>query len=72
MSMEPIKNYKGAIVCKGDPATGEIESFYKHSREITVLDIGRQFTIERQGVRTIITRTSDTTRFDVTSYDIAV
>lgn len=54
--MEDIRDCKGRLVCKVEPNDGFIESAYKRQITQTRLPIGGDFTIERDGIRTIITR----------------
>ena len=68
--METFRDCKNRIACKGDAATGLVESLYKGFETSTELSIGSVFTIKRDGVVTKITRVS-TTAFHVESYDLA-
>lgn len=54
--MEDIRDCKGHLVCKAEPIDGLIESSYKKQTTRTLLPIGGVFIIERDGVRTTITR----------------
>ena len=54
--MEDIRDCKGRLVCKVEPNNGFIEAAYKRQITRTRLSIGEDFTIERDGIRTIITR----------------
>ena len=68
--METIRDCKNRIACKGDAATGLVESHYKGFEASTQLSVGASITIRRDGVITKITRVS-TTAFQVESYDLA-
>ena len=68
--METFRDCKNRIACMGDAATGLVESLYKGCKTGTHLSVGAEFTIERDGVVTKITRVS-TTAFHVESYDLA-
>jgi len=68
--VETFRDCKNRIACKGDAATGLVESLYKGCKTGTRLSVGAEFTIERDGVVTKITRVS-TTAFHVESYDLA-
>lgn len=69
--MEDICDCKGYLVCKAEPSDGFIESSYKRQTTKTQLAIGGNITIERDGVRTIITR-RDSTELDVESKELAM
>lgn len=65
--MEVIRDCKGRVACKGDAATGDVESAYKGHKTRTRLSIGEVFTIERDDIITKVTRIS-TTAFRVESH----
>ena len=67
--MEEIRDCKGRLVCKGDAQTGEIESIYKGNRTRTCLAVGKSFIVQRDGITTEITRTSNSS-LQVQSCDI--
>lgn len=56
--MEEIRDCKGRLACEADAATGLIETLYKGYRTRTKIPIGGTFTIEREGIVTIISRIS--------------
>lgn len=58
------------IVCYADGVTGEIWHEYRKVKTKTTVPIGGTFSVEREGVMTILTRTG-APEFDVTSYKIA-
>ncbi len=62
---------KNRLVCKGDPVSGFVESIYKGHKTSTFLEPGEVFVIERQGVVTNISRTTDK-KFVVESYSQAL
>lgn len=64
--MEPIRDCLGRVVCKAIADTGNIEIVYRDLRICITLLVGNSYTIERQGVVTLITRESDVT-FSVSS-----
>ena len=68
--METFRDCKNRIACKGDAATGLVESLYKGVKTRTELSVGAAFTVERDDVVTKITRIS-TTAFRAESYDLA-
>lgn len=57
--MQELRDCKGRIACMGNAATGLVECLYKGHRTRTRLDVGDKFTVEREGIETIITRVSD-------------
>ena len=57
--MQELRDGKGRIACMGNAATGLVECLYKGHRTRTRLDVGDNFTVEREGIETIITRVSD-------------
>ncbi len=56
--MKEIRDCKGHLVCKAEPTDGFIEAAYRHQVTKTLLPIGGVFTIERDGIITIIKRSS--------------
>ena len=68
--METIRDCKNRVACKGDAATGLVESQYKGFETSTQLSIGAAVTFKRDGVITKVTRVSDTA-FLVESYYLA-
>ena len=69
--MDDIRDCAGHLMCKGDAKTGLVSSSYKGHRTTAHLAVGETFTVERNDIRTEITRTDDTT-FKVDSHPIAV
>lgn len=65
--METFRDCKNRVACKGDAATGLVESLYKGCETSTQLPIGAVFTVKRDGVITKVTRVS-ATAFQVESY----
>ena len=65
--MEDIRDCRGRLTCKGDAATGFVESVYHGVKFCTTLSVGAEFAVEREGVVTIITRTTDSA-FRIVSY----
>ncbi len=65
--MEEIRDCKNRLACKGDAATGFVELVYKGQRIMTVLSVGAEITIEREGVVTVIQRITDSS-FHIDSY----
>jgi hypothetical protein len=65
--MKEIRDCKGRLACKGDAATGLIESMYRGQKTQTILAVGAYLIIERDGVVTVITRIS-LTAFKVESH----
>lgn len=57
--MQELRDCKGRIACMGNAATGLVECRYKGHRTRTRLDVGDNFTVEREGIETTITRISD-------------
>ena len=57
--MQELRDCKGRIACMGNAATGLVECLYKGHKTRTHLGIGDDFTIEREGIETIITRVSN-------------
>lgn len=57
--MEVIRDVKGRVVCKGDPALGMIETRYCKFAVKTILGKGESISIERDGIVTQIIRTND-------------
>ena len=57
--MQELRDCKGRIACMGNATTGLVECLYKGHRTRTRLDVGDNFTVEREGIETIITRVSD-------------
>ncbi len=58
---ERITDYKGRLACLYDSETGHIESSYKGYRTSTNLEIGAEFSIQRDDAVTIVTRISKST-----------
>lgn len=56
--VKEIRDCKGRIACKGDAATGVIETLYKGCKTRSRLPVGEDFIIEREGIRTTVTRIS--------------
>ena len=56
--MQDIHDCKGHLVCKGEPTSGLVEAIYKRQLTMTHLGIGGEFIVEREGIRTIVTRKS--------------
>lgn len=56
--MIPLYDCLGRLACMGNPKTGQLECRYKGHKTIVILALGETFTIERQGVVTIVTRNS--------------
>ena len=56
--MMEFRDSLGRLACTGDPETGLVECKYKRQTSSAVLQIGESFTVERDGVITIITRNS--------------
>lgn len=69
--MEDIRDCRGHLVCKAEPSEGFIESTYKRQTTKTRLPIGGNITIERDGVRTTITR-RDSTELNIDSKELAM
>ncbi|KPU44493.1 hypothetical protein OXPF_19870 [Oxobacter pfennigii] len=57
--MEDIRDCKGRIACKVNAATGLVEVVYKRCKTSTQIPAGGTLRIERDGVVTIVTRSSD-------------
>ena len=57
--MKEIRDCKGRLVCKAEPTDGLVETAYKHQVTKTRLPIGGVFTIERDGIRTVIKRSGN-------------
>ncbi len=68
--MQDIRDCEGHLVCRLEAHSGFVESMYKRQKTITTLPVSSSITIERDGVRTTVTRLSES-RFDVESYRIA-
>lgn len=64
--MELIRDCLGRVVCKGDASSGFIEIRYRGLTVQAILAIGNSYTVERENIVTIITRTSKL-RFSVSS-----
>lgn len=64
--MEQIRDCIGRLACMFDSATGLLEQAHKGCKTRTTLHPGDTFTIEREGIQTIITRTG-TSAVKVTS-----
>ncbi len=69
--MEDIRDCKGRLVCKAEPTDGTIEAAYKRQLTKTTLAVGAEFVIEREGVRTTVTRKSNSEN-NVDSYEFPV
>ena len=69
--MIPLHDCLGRLACMGNPNTGFVECVYKGHKTSTKLEIGESFTVERQNVVTVITRTPNN-RFDVCSHKSTV
>lgn len=57
--MTDIRDCRGHLVCKAEPEHGLVEAVYKRQLTKTTLAVGGEFTVEREGVRTIVTRKSN-------------
>ena len=57
--MDVIRDSRGRVVCKGDPAVGIIETRYCKFSVKTSLGKGESMAIERDGLITTIIRTND-------------
>ena len=57
--MEILRDCIGRIACKGDAATGLIETLYKGHKTRTMIPIGEKFIIEREDTVTTVTRISN-------------
>ena len=68
--MIPLYDCIGRMACKGNPMTGFVECLYKGNKTSTVLAIGDSFTVERQGIVTVVTRIEQS-QFDVSSHKAA-
>ncbi len=68
--MDEIRDCRQRLVCRADAKTGQVEQGYKQCFTRTKLPIGGQFSIERDGALTVITRVS-TTAFFVESHLLA-
>ena len=66
--MENIRDCKGHLVCKVEPSSGSVEAVYKKQLTATTLAVGAMFIIERDGVRTTLTRKSNM-EINVDSYE---
>lgn len=69
--MEDIRDCKGRLVCKIEPSDGSIESAYKRQITKTRLPIGVDFIVERNGIRTVITR-FNANEINVVSQDLSM
>ena len=69
--MEYIRDCKGRLVCKIEPFDDFIESAYKRQITKTRLPIGGDFIVERDGIRTIVTR-YNINEIDVESQDLTM
>ncbi len=58
--MDEIRDCRQRLVCRADAKTGQVEQGYKQCFTRTKLPIGGQFSIERDGALTVITRVSTT------------
>lgn len=67
--MQDIHDCKGHLVCKGEPINGLVEAVYKRQLTKTHLGVGGEFTIEREGIRTVVTRKSRS-EFKIDSYEL--
>ncbi len=65
--MEIIRDYKGRIVCKANASDGHIEIKYRSLTIRATVGIGDTYTVEREGIITEVTRTSES-HFSVSSY----
>lgn len=54
--MIPIHDCLGRLACMACRETGLIECLYKGHKTSMILAIGETFTVERQGIVTVITR----------------
>lgn len=68
--MEDIRDCNGHLVCKAEPSSGNVEAAYKRQLTKTTLAVGAKFIIERDGVRTTLTRKSNT-KISVDSYEFS-
>lgn len=69
--MEDIRDCSGHLMCRGDARTGFVSSLYKGHRTTAHLAVGETFTVERNDIKTEITRIDDST-FKVKSFQKAV
>jgi len=65
--VEILRDCIGRIACKGDAATGLVETLYKGHRTRTKIPIGEKFIIEREDTITTVTRIN-TMAFQVESH----
>ncbi len=65
--MEVIRDYKGRVVCMANASDGLIEIKYRDIMVRAIVDIGGTYTVEREGIITKVTRTSES-HFSVSSY----
>lgn len=66
--MKPIRDCKGRVVCVCNSADGTIEIKHKKLKTISKIPVGEAYTIERDGVKTVITRCCPSS-LDVESYE---
>ena len=68
--MQDVRDCDGHLVCRLEVKSGFIVSAYKRQKTTTTLPVGGSITIEREGIRTTITRLSESS-FDVDSHRVA-
>ena len=68
--MQDVRDCGGHLVCRLEAKSGFIVSAYKRQKTMTTLPVGGSITIEREGIRTTITRLSESS-FDVYSHRVA-
>lgn len=69
--MEDIRDCRGHLVCKAEPSEGFIESTYKRQTTKMRLPVGGNIAIERDGIRTTITR-RNSSELDINSKELAM
>ena len=65
--MQEIRDCRGRLACIAEPKTGYVETIYKGQKAGTYLPIGATFLIERDGIRTTVSRNTKTS-FKTESY----
>ena len=59
--MEEIRDFRGRLACIAEPDTGYVETIYKGQKAGVILPVGATFLVERDGIRTTVTRNTKET-----------
>ena len=59
--MEEIRDFRGRLAWIAEPDTGYVETIYKGQKAGVILPVGATFLVERDGIRTTVTRNTKET-----------